>query len=96
MNRITFENYLSNYLRPNGAHLTTNAIATRLKKADEAEIILGHTLDVSVATDQQMRTDLVILRTNNAHELRYGQMQNALRKYYHMVHGHWFPRLHEV
>ena len=96
MDRVAFENYLSNYLRPNGMHLTAKAITTRLKKADEAEIVLKHTLDVSVNTDRQMRTDLVTLRTNNAHELRYGQMQNALRKYYHMVHGRPFPRLKDV
>ena len=96
MNRVAFETYLCDYLRPNGVHLTATAIATRLRKAEDAEVVLGHSLDLSVATDPQMRTDLVTLRTNNAHELRYGQMQNALRKYYHMVHGRSFPRLREV
>lgn len=96
MNRVTFTNYLNNYLRPNGVHLTASAIATRLRKADEAEAVLGHSLDVAVATDLQMRTDLLALRRDNAHELRYGQMQNALRKYYHMTHGRLFPRLRDV
>ena len=96
MNRVVFTNYLNNYLRPNGTHLTVPAIAKRLNKADEAETILGHSLDVAVATDLQMRTDLLTLRRNNAHEIRYGQMQNALRKYYHMVHNRWFPRLRDV
>ena len=92
MNRVAFTNYLNNYLRPNGAHLTAPA----LSKADEAETVLGHSLDIAVATDPQMRTDLCTLRRNNAHEIRYGQMQNVLSKYYHMVHNHWFPRLRDV
>lgn len=96
MNRGVFANYLNNYLRPNGVHLTTQAIAKRLSKADEAEVVLGHSLDVAVATDLQMRVDLLALRRNNAHEKRYGQMQNALRKYYHMTHGRLFPRLRDV
>lgn len=96
MNRVAFENYLCDYLRPNGMHLTAKAIATRLRKAEEAEAVLGHSLGLSVSTDSQMRTDLVMLRTTNEQELRYGQMQNVLRKYYHMVHGRLFPRLMEV
>lgn len=96
MNRIAFENYLTYYVGPNGKHLNAKAIASRLKKANEAEQVLKHTLDVSVATDVQMRTDLIRLRTNNAQERRYGQMQNALRKYYHMAHAHWFPRLRDI
>lgn len=96
MNRVAFTNYLNNYLRPNGVHLTTPAIAKRLSKAEEAESVLGHSLDIAVATDPQMRTDLLALRRNNVHEKRYGQMQNALRKYYHMTHGHLFPRLRDV
>ena len=95
MNRVAFENYLNNYLRPNGVHLTVTSIATRLRKAEEAEVVLGHSLDASVATDTRMRLDLITLRANNAREIRYGQMQNALRKYYHMVHGHTFPRLRD-
>lgn len=93
MNQVAFENYLNDYRRPNGAHLTAPAIATRLRKAVEAENILGHALDVSVITDEQMRDDLIMLRTNNETERRYGQMQNALRKYYHMMYGREFPRL---
>ena len=96
MNRAAFTNYLNNYLRPNGVHLTASAIATRLRKADEAEAVLGHSLDVAVATDPQMRADLLALRRNNAHEKRYGQMQNALRKYYHMTHGRFFPQLRDI
>ena len=96
MNRVAFEYYLTYYRSPNGKHLTAKSIASRLKNANEAEVILGHSFDVSVATDVQMRADLVLLRTNNAHERRYGQMQNAVRKYYHMVHGRWFPRLRDV
>ncbi len=96
MNRVAFTNYLNNYLRPNGAHLTAPAIAKRLRKAEEAEAVLGHSLDIAVATDTQMRTDLLALRRNNAHEIRYGQMQNALRKYYQMTNGRSFPRLRDA
>jgi hypothetical protein len=96
MNRVAFKTYLCDYLRPNGAHLTAPAIAKRIRKAEEAEGVLRHSLDVSVASDVQMRTDLILLRTNNTHEIRYGQMQNALRKYYHMTHGRFFPRLRDV
>ena len=93
MNRVAFENYLRDYRRPNGEHLTGTAIDTRLRKAVEAEDVLGHSLDDSVRNDEQMREDLITLRTNNGAERRYGQMQNALRKYYHMVHGRQFPQL---
>ena len=44
MNRVAFENYLCDYLRPNGVHLTATAIATRLRKAEDAEAVLGHSL----------------------------------------------------
>jgi len=96
MNKIAFEEYLNHYLKPNGAHLAVKAIEKRLRKAEEAEAMLGHVLDVSVATEEQMRMDLIALRENNPVELRYGQMQNALRKYYHMTHGHWFQRLSDI
>lgn len=96
MNRVAFENYLNDYVCPNGNHLTVPAIGTRLKKANEAEHVLRHSLDVSVATDTQMQTDLIRLRAYDAQERRYGQMQNAVHKYYHMVHGRWFPRLRDV
>lgn len=96
MNRVAFTNYLNNYLRPNGMHLTAQAIAKRLSKADEAESVLGHSLDVSVSNDSQMRTDLLALRRNNEQEKRYGQMQNAIRKYYHMTYGCLFPRLKDI
>ena len=96
MNRIAFEDYLNNYLQPNSAHLTASAIRKRISKADEAENVLGHPLDISVASDEQMRVDLIQLRANNTSERRYGQMQNALRKYYHMTHARWFPRLRDI
>jgi len=96
MNRVAFENYLTAYVCPNGVHLAPTAIQHRLRKAEEAEDKLGHSLDVSVATDVQMRKDLMALRNNDAKEVRYGGMQNSLRKYYHMIHGNWFPRLKDV
>ena len=96
MNRVAFTNYLNNYLRPNGMHLTAGAIAKRLSKAEEAETVLGHSLDVSVSNDSRMRTDLLALRRNSEQEKRYGQMQNALRKYYHMTYGRLFPRLKDI
>lgn len=86
MNTYAFEKFLSN----DPSITSSQAIASRLRKATQAEKVLGKNLDEIVCNDNSMCDALLSLRQ---HGDAHGNMQNAVRKYYHFVNEKPFPTI---
>lgn len=85
MRKHDFEIYLSS------EGLTSQAVSTRLEHAQNAESILGKSLDVVVSDDDNMYEDLHKLKPLD--DPQHSHLQNAVRKYYKFCNGKEFPQL---
>ena len=70
---------------------SSKAVATRMKHARRAELLIGTDLDIVVNDDDAMYEALEKLKQSDSPS--HAPMQNAVRKYYKFRNGKEFPKM---